>query len=230
MEKSQFELCIKVLRKFDQAGILSHIVLAGSWSVYFYRYYFNSESYISAIRTRDIDFVVPIPFNIKNKTNVVSLLEPLNFDVEFSGTNGLMKLHNPELTVEFLVPELGRGSEKPYKLPDLGINAVQLRYLSMLVDNTVKIKAEGISVTIPHPAAYALHKFIIFKRRKNKEKVSRDVETAKRVFIQLMDSPDKASIGRVYKSLHLKWRKTIIENLKSIGEEGIVADIASFDL
>jgi hypothetical protein len=110
VEKSQFELCIKVLKKLDDAGVLPHIVLAGSWSVYFYRYYFLTEKYISAIRTRDIDFVVPLPLKLKNKTDIAKLLESLNFDVQFEGTHGLIKLRNPELTVEFLVPEKGKGS------------------------------------------------------------------------------------------------------------------------
>jgi hypothetical protein len=97
----------------------------------------------------------------------------------------------------------------------------------MLTDNTVTVKAEGLSLTLPHPAAYALHKFIIFKRRKNKEKINRDIESAKRVFMQLVNSPDRKSIGRVFKSLHEKWRKTIMENLRSIGEDRIIDDIES---
>jgi hypothetical protein len=95
----------------------------------------------------------------------------------------------------------------------------------MLTDNTIKVKAEGITLTIPHPAAYALHKFIIFKRRKNKDKVDRDIETAKRVFMQTMESSSRASIVRIYNSLHSKWRKTIIDNLKGIKENDIIAEL-----
>ena len=41
MEKSQYELCIEVLRRLDKAGILGDIVLIGSWCIPFYKEYFS---------------------------------------------------------------------------------------------------------------------------------------------------------------------------------------------
>jgi len=36
VEKTQYELCIEVLRRFDKAGVLRNIVLIGSWCMPFY--------------------------------------------------------------------------------------------------------------------------------------------------------------------------------------------------
>ena len=51
-----------------------------------------------------------------------------------------MKLDHPELILEFLVPERGKGIDKPYPLPRLGINATTLRFLNFLSCNTIKVK------------------------------------------------------------------------------------------
>jgi len=138
------------------------------------------------------------------------------------GQKGIMKLRNPELTVEFLVTEKGRGSEKPHKLPQLGINAQPLRYLSMLMDRLITVETEGIRITVPHPASYVLHKFIIFKIRKKADKAERDFETAKRVFMQLIEAGKESEIKEVFKELHPKWQKTIITNLEKAGQNYIV--------
>ncbi len=63
MEKKQYELCLKVLKRLDKAGILDNFVLIGSWCVYFYKEYFAEVRYIdlAAIRTRDIDLLIDNP-------------------------------------------------------------------------------------------------------------------------------------------------------------------------
>lgn len=69
MEK-KYNLCIEVLRRLQKEGILSEIMIVGSWCIYFYKNYFSDVSYSSYIRTRDIDFLVPIPFKIKEKVDI----------------------------------------------------------------------------------------------------------------------------------------------------------------
>ena len=64
MEKNQYELCLEVLRRLNQAGVLNDIMLIGSWSLLFYKEYFFGFTYSPAIRTRDIDFLVPDPNKI----------------------------------------------------------------------------------------------------------------------------------------------------------------------
>ena len=64
---------------------------------------------------------------------------------------------HPDLIIEFLVPERGRGRDKPYPLPQLGLNAQSLRYLDLLEHNSIGFKTAGLEVNLPHPAAFALH-------------------------------------------------------------------------
>lgn len=222
MEKRTFSLCREVLKRFNNLGVLKSIVLVGSWCIYFYQYYFSSKSYSTFIRTTDIDFLVPIPPRFERKLDLRELLEDLGFRQEFRGSAGYIKLVHPDLTIEFLVPERGRSSSKPYPLPELKINAVRLRYLDLLLGNTILLDAEGINIRLPHPAAYALHKFIIFKRRRKIDKHDRDIEGALRVFHALIEHNEHRAIKRIFRKMHLKWQKTILENLKSIEEFEIV--------
>lgn len=79
MEKKTYNLCLKVLRRFDKAGVLKHIILIGSWSIYFYKSYFKSKTYSTYIRTRDIDFLIPIPFKLKKNLDIFKLIKDLGF-------------------------------------------------------------------------------------------------------------------------------------------------------
>lgn len=222
MEKKTYNLCLKVLRRLDKAGVLKHIILIGSWSIYFYKSYFKSRTYSTYIRTRDIDFLIPIPFKFKKNMDVFKLIEDLGFLEKYTGSQGYVKLQHPDLTVEFLVPEKGRASGRPYSVPQLGINAMPLRYLIFLVENTIIVNFEELNIRLAHPAAYALHKFIIFKRRIKIDKHDRDIEGALRVFQGLINANKHKEIKVIFNKMHRKWQQTVIKNLKSIEEFEII--------
>ena len=92
MEKNQYELCVKVLKD---------VILIGSWCVPFYKEYFTGIKYISAIKTRDVDFLIPNPHGISVNVNIPELLKDLGFIVGYKGTKGYIKLEHPDLVVEF---------------------------------------------------------------------------------------------------------------------------------
>lgn len=222
MEKKTFNLSVEVLKRFEEAGILPHIILIGSWSIYFYKEYFKSESYSTFIRTQDIDFLVPIPFRFTKELSIFKLIEDLGFLEEFRSEKGYIKLVHPDLTIEFLVPERGRGSDKPYSLKQLGINAVPLRYLDFLISNTIVVNYEGLTIRLPHPAAFVLHKFIIFKRRNKPDKQNKDIEGALRVYSALRENNELKIIKRIFDRMPKKWQLTIVDNLEGISEPEII--------
>ena len=41
MAKSQYELCVEVLKRLDNAGVLKDVVLVGSWCTLFYKDFFG---------------------------------------------------------------------------------------------------------------------------------------------------------------------------------------------
>jgi hypothetical protein len=175
VEKNQYELCIEVLKRLEKTGVLNDIILIGSWCIPFYKDYFEGVRYPTAIKTRDIDFLVPAPSKTKTKTDIPELLKDLGFIVGFKGSEGYIHLEHSDLIIEFLVPEKGRGLDKPYKLPQFGLNAQSLRFLDLLIQETIKVQIEGIELSLPHPANFAFHKLIISQRRLKEEKAIKDL-------------------------------------------------------
>ena len=224
MEKKQYELCLEILRRFHQAGILNHFILIGSWCTVFYEDYFGPEPYIdhTTLKTRDIDFLIDTPSHIKQKIDVSNLLKDLGFITTFHGTQGYIKLDHPDLTLEFLVPERGKDIDKPYLLPQLGLNAVALRFLDFLSGNTIKVKVEDFSLNLPHPANFALHKLIIFQRRTKKDKAIKDRSVAVDILKALIRRDETSLVTKVFKSAPAKWQAKIVKGLKEAGEKGIL--------
>lgn len=224
MEKKQHELCLEILRRFDKAGILKDIILIGSWSAYFYNEYFTGTSYLdrAALKTRDIDFLIHDPAKIRREVNVPELLHDLGFIIIYKGNKGYIKLEHPDLLLEFLVLEKGRGIDRPFPLPKLGINAVALRFLNFLSSNTIKVKIEDFYVTLPHPANFALHKLIIFQRRFKEDKAVKDKNIAIEILQSLIDKGETGIVRQVFNSVPQKWQKKIIKGLEEIKEREIL--------
>lgn len=225
MEKKQSELCLEILKRFYRTGILDDFILIGSWCVYFYRDYFRNVSYIdqTTLRTRDIDFLIDKPTKIKHSVNIPELLKDLGFVTIFRGSKGYIKLDHPDLILEFLVPERGKGTDKPFPLSKLGINATALRFLNFLAENTVKVKVEDFTITLPHPANFALHKLIIFQRRQKEDKAIKDRNTAIEILKALIEKGEGTLIRDIFDSMLNKWRNKIIRGLKNLNEKEILS-------
>ncbi len=224
MEKNQYELCIKVLKKLDKADILQDVILIGSWCIPFYKDYFGSVQYPTAIKTRDVDFLIPTPSKTKTEADIPKLLKDLGFIVDFKGSEGYIQLEHSDLIIEFLVPEKGRGSDRPYQLPQFGLNAQPLRFLDLLMLDTIKVKIEGIEVNLPHPANFALHKLTVFQRRTKEEKIIKDRNAAVEILRALINKGETSTIRSVFNSMIPKWQKKVIKGLEE-AKEGRILEI-----
>lgn len=231
MEKNQYNLCKEVLKRFYKQGLSEDLVLIGSWCILFYKEYFDRPDELNnfVLKTRDIDFLVKVPPRMNKSVDIPELLSDLGFVVSFHGSKGYMKLNHPDLILEFLVAERSRGIDKPYPLPKLGINATALRFLDFLLENTIKVKFESFTVTVPHPANFALHKLIISQRRLKEEKAIKDNQAAIYVLKALIANGQSRSIRKVFAETIPKWQKKIIAGLKSIDEPQILNLITSND-
>ena len=103
----------------DEAGILENVVLVGSWCSLFQKEFFGRATYNVSLVTRDMDLHIPRPSAIKTRVDVTELLKDLSFVVGFTGSKGYIRLQHPQLIIEFLVPERGKGSDEPYPFPQL---------------------------------------------------------------------------------------------------------------
>ncbi|MDH4202794.1 MAG: nucleotidyltransferase domain-containing protein [Phycisphaerae bacterium] len=222
MEQSQSDLCIEVLRRLDKAGLLKDIILVGSWCTLFYKDFFGDQEYMTPLVTRDMDLFIPHPRAIRTKTDVAELLKDIGFVVGFTGSQGYIRLEHPQLIVEFLVPEKGRGSDKPYALPQLGLNAQALRFLEFLSQNTITVKLGSTIVTLPHPANFALHKLLIMSRRPQPEKQAKDKEAAIRILNTLVANGQANTLREAFDMMPKRWQGKVKKQLTDITEKHLV--------
>ena len=224
MEKNQYNLVVSVLKKLNDVKVLPDLVLIGSWATLFYKDYYFSDNFFPVIFTRDIDFLFPSPLNSRVKVDLVNLFKDLGFVIDFKGPEGHIKLQHPELIIEFLVPEKGRGSSgKPFKIPKLGINATALRFLGLLTDDTIKIVFEDIPVTLPHPINFAYQKLIIASRRSQKEKTEKDIASAVELIKSIVKMNQTQKLQIKFKSLPPKWQAKVLDSLKKANEFDIIS-------
>jgi len=203
-----------VLERFHLAGVLQDSVIVGSWCIPFYKDYFAGEDFLPTLRTRDIDFLVPDFAKTHAKVNVPELLKDLGFILDRVGEAGYVRLIHPDLIIEFLVPEKGRGSDKAQFLPQFGLNAQPLRFLGFLSESTIGTLVGSIPVRLPHPIHFALHKLVVANRRRSKEKAEKDTREGLKVLSALIAKGEGGVIRKVMNALPLKWKKTIIAALK----------------
>lgn len=222
MEKKKYDLCLEVLRRMKREGILDKIMLVGSWCILLYEDYFKGKSILPVLRTRDLEFLFPVPLNLDRKTDLYDLLKDLGFVLDFKGEQGYIIFQHPDLILEFLVPARGRGSAKPFPLDQLGINAQALRFMDALAREPIQMQFNDVTITLPHPVDFALHKLLIAGRRKDKEKAEKDRSQAVALLIALNNSGETEKIRKVFDAMPKQWRKTIKRELLTLGEEQLM--------
>jgi hypothetical protein len=151
----------------------------------------------------------------------------LGFIRDIGGETGYIRLANPDLIIEFLVPEKGRGSDIPYPLPQLGLNAQALRFLGFLAENEIMVKIESFPVRMPHPINFALHKLLVAGRRLKKDKAGKDMETGIYVLKALIDKGEVTQLRKTFNGLHRNWQKIITANLKAMNAKSVLQILTS---
>ena len=212
---NRFVLFDKVLHVLAKEGVLDKLILIGGWCPYLYRIHYDNTPYISSLRTMDIDFLIPRPFKDMAEINVDILLTGIGFGREYSIFSGNIRYVHPELEVEFLTPEIGRGSSEPMQFTSLHLTAQKMRFLRILQQYCININYEGLLVRVPEPAAYVLHKFILSEKRENLKKREKDLSAAIEIGEFLLYSESgKNRLSSIYRELPVKWKAIISRVMK----------------
>lgn len=174
---------LKLLKMFSDNGLSEHLILIGSWAEYFYMEAEILPDYEAAIRTLDVDFLVK---NLKKPNpplNIIGLAKEEGFLVDEDCLTGVTRLLSADgFEIEFLIAQKGKG-DNPYLKTNLGITAQALRHLDVLKDNIISVDYMGISVNVPTPEAFVLHKMIINEERK--DKIEKDRQVINRMYRHL---------------------------------------------
>lgn len=201
------DLFQRILKVFGELGLWrSGVQLVGSWSFLLYQRHLGVRSL--PLRTQDVDFLIPWPFPKGSGVDLSAALGDLGFRSVTTG-NGSMYFAHPELRLEFLVPERGKGGMDYRLIQPLGVRAVPLRYLDMLLKDPIKLKEAGVEVGVPKPLNYCLHKLIIAQRRTDMEKREKDILHAAYV-LEILTPKD---FRRELDGFSPKWRRAAEQSL-----------------
>lgn len=215
----QYEIVDDVLEVLHREGILEHLIIVGSWCIYFYRHHYGDIFRVSPLRTLDIDINVSRLCRAGSSCDIPALLGPLGFEYQ-NCLDGSMKLVHPAITIEFLIPEKGRGAEGPIALKNNKIIAQPLRFLSLLEEELMTVEYRGMTVNVPSPAHFAFHKLIISQRRwRRKEKPPRDIRQALEVLDMLSMMGKRQEIIRLAATFTKKQRGYISRALQGLTEQ-----------
>lgn len=174
-------LFLNILRVLKKEKILENFIIIGGWCLLIYRKNFGDPAVISALRTADIDFLIPTNHKFSSRIDIGKAFSELGFEQKFSLNKGYIKYIHPEMEAEFLVPMTGRQVDEPYWIPELRTNAQRLRFLDILVKYSKPAKFHEMTVNVPEPSAFVINKLLTSTRRDNKDKMEKDIKSAKEV-------------------------------------------------
>lgn len=157
---------------------LEDMVLVGGWVPHLYRKIWSPESPVRERRTLDLDAAVRGRVPVRQGSRLDVLLAAEGYAKRLAGPSGLAAQiyesppNSDLLPIEFLAPLTGPREQATVEIQQ-GVTAQALRYLNILLDNSFDIRLSGqalpgplveLTVRIPTPGAYILHRGLIHAR------------------------------------------------------------------
>ena len=213
MTEAQEEVFWTTIKAFNELGILSNIMIIGSWAEYLYTDLFKSDFYPN-LRTRDVDFFyrnINVP---KEKVPLVKKLKELGY--AYDEVDGISRFYKEDLLeLEFLTRTLGAGIEGKITIEPLGIKSECLRVINILSDFACTVNKEFedgtlCTITIPEPAVYVIQKIITNPIRQPQEKKLKDISAVEELLYHIKkDMYHSEKLKEVYVRLSKKQLKTV---------------------
>ncbi|MDP2806604.1 MAG: GSU2403 family nucleotidyltransferase fold protein [bacterium] len=213
LKENSYRIFDAVIKRLHSEGVLNNMILIGGWCLYLYRIHYKNPPEIIALRTSDIDLLIPRKIQLANNCDLAYILKILGFEIIY-GPEGHIKFSREDFDVEFLTPEIGAGSAKPYEFKQLNLNAQQLRYLTILQDNVITINYRGIPVKMPNVQSFIIHKMLVVDKRKPAKR-TKDIEKVKALLDFILTKPKLFYDFKVYYTkLFRPWQKQLLANAK----------------
>ena len=122
---------------------------------------------------------------------------------------------HPDLEIQFITPERGRGRDTAYDIKQLQVKAEGIRYLGILQDNSFTMKHEDIFLRIPEPEAYVLQKILASRKRNDEDKREKDLDAAFSIGeLCMQDYRRIRRMKAIFINLSKTWQKEILKILK----------------
>jgi len=143
------------------------------------------------------------------------------------------KIEGVDVEIEFLTDQTGSRQDTVLEVQK-GLHAEALRYVSILVENTLELVIDDVGTNqdgppiiaqVPTPAAYIFQKGLSFTRRRDKQKASKDLYYIFDILAGLPGLQDKMSADfETFSNKHAEWYRKFLSNIttyfKSPASEG----------
>jgi hypothetical protein len=215
---AKFEILYTILKDLQDAGVLKHVVLIGSWCQEFYRHHFDNSFEIPATRTMDADILIPRRLKLAHPVDVHEIFRKRGFVTQMHYDSGFAKFIHRELTFEFLTDAGAKADEKQHPIKDLNIVAQELHFMNIPLAHNMTVQYKELTLNIPEPEAFALHKLIVSQRRRKPDKRDKDIETARGMF-QFFKGKDRhiKRLHQLMNEMPKGWQKKITDALNATG-------------
>jgi hypothetical protein len=222
----------EVLRALAQQGLWeAGAEIVGSWCFRIYQQFLGVSAF--PVRTDDLDILVPIPWRGR-PVDLSNLLRQMGFAERIMPDESTV-FHRPGLRVEFLSAMRGRGTEKAAPATSLGVRSQSLRFMDVLLHHAQPIKImAGVTVTVPAPAAFLLHKLLICLRRTRPDKRDKDMAQATAVARFVLPSRSQRKLLRTaWLGLLPSWRRQVTKAISKARqvhplENGVLDGLSAF--
>jgi hypothetical protein len=216
---SRFKSIIEILNQND---LQDKVILIGSWAYYVYQnYLFKNKTTPQSLRTMDLDLFVSRYMRLKSSVNLIEKFEEKGFVWNREMRVEIDRFDDGDFKVDLLTEAKGKADEKKgIKIKNLGVQCSSVRFWELLTSKTIIQKLDKkISITIPQPENYILHKLLIAQRRPKTErgqlKKVKDITQA----MTIIDNVPIENIKVLFKKQFPKWKKMIKQSLLDEGYE-----------
>jgi hypothetical protein len=207
---------------------LPQVVIAGGWAPFAYYRYLVGDPSKNPIRTGDLDIVVGNRLPQAGEKLLDEILTGAGLQAVFKTRSQPPVIHYEgeieglEVEIEFLTDLKGSSAKEAIEVQP-GLHAEALRYLTLLIENTIEVSVDDVPgvdagsslrARLPSPAAYIFNKGLVFPRRKERSKKGKDLYyvfdlLAYREDFKGQIVADLIRLGERYKA----WFKTFSSNL-----------------
>ncbi len=172
-----------LLHTLSEVGFFDRCLLIGSWVMLLYQELYGIRY---PLHTLDIDFAVHLaPAKKQMRADLERLIIDLGF-VDFMTADGVQKFTATGYEVEFFAQRPGGREISALPVREWNLNALPLPFVNLLTDFSETVEIDGITIRIPIPEAYFIHKLIVASRRRRVEKREKDLEQCT-VLIPILD-------------------------------------------
>ncbi|OGF05742.1 MAG: hypothetical protein A2509_09775 [Candidatus Edwardsbacteria bacterium RIFOXYD12_FULL_50_11] len=194
---------------------MERIIIVGSWCVYFYKNVYFDGKELMALRTNDVDVLLPKPLRVSPKIDLSKMLLEMGYQYIGARSGYGEKYAKAELEIEFLTHQAGAGRPKSNRFSDISINAQGLDFMNLLQANTINLTYKGKTIVLPKIEAFILQKMLVLKER-SAEKREKDIRILQSLIDFVKTVPDLVgSFIALYNDFSKGWKTKVIKNAKN---------------